>query len=71
MHDLGRSQLLATVDDCHRITELREEERFLERRVAATYDDDSLVPEEEPITSRTGRNSMTEQASLVLETEHE
>ncbi len=53
-HDLAGAELVATVDDRHRVGEPGQERRLLHRGVTATDNDDVLAAEEEAVTGCTG-----------------
>ena len=61
-HDPRGAELVAPVDQVDVGGELRQEERLLERRVAAADDVDVLLAEERRVTGRAGRDA----AALVL-----
>ena len=61
-HDLRGAELVAAVHQVDARGELRQEQRLLERRVAAADDVDLLLAEERCVTGRAGRDA----ASLVL-----
>src|SRR5262249_56609616 len=67
--DLGRAELAAAVDERDLVAEAREEERFLDRGVAAADDEDVLVPEESAVARRTRRDAAALQPLLGLESE--
>ena len=54
LHDLGRTELVTTVNDGDGLAELREEVGLLHRGIAAADHRDLLVLEEEAIAGRTG-----------------
>ena len=61
-HDPRRAELVAAVHEVHVRRELRQEERLLERRVAAADDVHVLVAEERRVAGRAGGDA----AALVL-----
>ena len=70
LHDLRGAQLVAPVDDGDGGRELGEEDRLLERGVAAADDRDRLLPEEEAVTRRAGGHAVAEQLLLGGQAEH-
>ena len=70
LHDLRRPQLVAAVDDRDLGRELGEEDRLLERGVAAADDRDRLLAEEEAVTGGAGGDAVPEQPLLRREAEH-
>ena len=69
-HDPRGAQLVATVDDRDVGRELGEEQCFLDCGVAAADYGDVLVPEEEPVTGRTGREPVAQEALFFGEAQH-
>ena len=68
-HDLGRAEVLAAVNDCHLVGELRQERRLLHRRVAAADDHDLLLPEERRVADGAVRDAAALQPPLGVELE--
>src|SRR6185437_15113494 len=66
-HDLAGPQLVAPVHDGHGLGETGQEDRLLDRRVAAADDGDVLVTEKEAVTGRTPRDAVTRQPVLTLQ----
>src|SRR5439155_19245713 len=62
-HDLRRAELVAAVHEVHARGELRQEQRLLERGVAATDDVDLLLAEERAVAGRASRDAA---AAVVL-----
>jgi hypothetical protein len=71
LHDLRGAQLVAAVHDRDLLGELGQERRFLDRRVATPDDGDVLAAEEEPVARRARRQTVADEALLVLEPEHQ
>ena len=61
LHDLGRPQLVAAVDDGDLVGELGEERGLLDGRVAAADDRDLVAAEEEAVAGRARRQAVAEQ----------
>ena len=68
-HDSGCTELVTAMHDGHLRAELRQIVRFLHGGVAPTDDDDLLVAKEEPIAGGAGRNAVTHQTRLRLQTQ--
>jgi hypothetical protein len=64
-HDLAGPELVAAVDDGHRLGEPGQEGGLLHRRVATADDHDRLAAEEEPVTGGAGRHAVAEQLLLT------
>src|SRR5690606_1780334 len=69
LHRLRRAELVAAMHERHARAQTREVGRLLHRRVAATDDDDVLIPEERAVAHGAGAHPFVLQALLVLETE--
>jgi len=68
-HDLRGAELAAPVDDRHRQPEAGEEERLLERGVAAADHDDVLFLEERAVAGRASRHAAALEALLGVDAE--
>ena len=71
LHDLGRPEIVTSVDQGHLASKTGQEAGLLEGRVAATHHGDLLVSEEEPVARGAGRKAVSDESSFGLQAQHD